>query len=299
MARGLPRLFLVERLLIVKYRANKLSRLLLSSDQESPLRWDVHASLERDRGRLDDARKVYQTVLESSPTAPNSSCLWWSWAEMEWLTGRSDAAHSVIMKSAGVEGNTGISVLRAKRALEENMRTNSQSSKEHEAWTKIRALLELLTSSPSAALSILDEQIAGSDPASTAYERLTVVALALLYHHGTTLRNPMPPAVLRDRTNRALEIYPSNSFVLGLFLENERGQGVWGKVREQLGEMIIDGDLKEKDVMRRVIEVWIESGWEHGRWQSEKERVRSGLSNAMQHERCFLSKLRYLFTDWP
>jgi len=109
--------------------------------------------------------------------------------------------------------------------------------------------------------------------------------MAFIYHYGVTLRNPIPPAILRDRVEDALQVYPSNSFLLGLFLESQRGQGVWGKVREQLGEKFVDGELKDKDVMRRVIEVWIESGWEHGRWQLEKERVRTGLSNALQHER--------------
>jgi hypothetical protein len=50
--------------------------------------------------------------------------------------------------------------------------------------------------------------------------------------------------------------------------------------------VMVDGEVRDKDVMRRMVDLWIESGWEHGRWQLEKERARSGLNNAVKHERC-------------
>jgi hypothetical protein len=268
-----------------KISATKFSRSLLSLDQDSLARWGSHASLERSRGRLDETRKIYRTVLGSSQIPVGAAPLWWSWAEIEWLAGRPETSRELILQAAGVEGSTGVSILRARRALEGHIQPGSPISAEREAWIKLRALLEFLASSPSTALSVLDVHIKNLDPGSIVHERLTAVSLSLLYKYGTTLRNPIPPAILRQRAEKALEIYPSNSFILGLFLESQKGQGVWGKIREQLGEIVIDGELKEKDVMRRVIDVWIESGWEHGRWQSEKERVRAGLSNAMQHER--------------
>jgi hypothetical protein len=204
---------------------------------------------------------------------------------MEWLADQAEAAQGVILRAAGVDGTSGVSILRAKRVLEGHIRTTSNSWKEQEAWIKIRALLEMLTTSPIAALSSLDDSLATFSPGTIQHETLTMVSMAFLYHYGMTLRNPIPPANLRERVENALQIYPSNSFILGLFLESQRGQGVWGKIHQQLGEMIVGGELKGKDVMRRVIEVWIESGWEHGRWLSDKERVRTGLTNALQHER--------------
>ena len=221
---------------------------------------------------------------------------------MEWLGGHDEASQAVILKSVGVEGPFGVNILRAKRHLEDNIQRTSASStlgkdgsdpwelRNHRmAWIKSRALLELLTSSLPAALTVLDNHMEGIDTSSIIgtreLESLVMVSLALIYHYGVTLRNPYPPEILRRRAEKALLLYPSNSFVLGMFLEGERGQGVWGKVREQLGEVIVDGEVRDKDLMRRVVDLWIESGWEHGRWQLEKERARSGLNNAVKHER--------------
>ena len=236
--------------------------------------------------------------------------MWWGWAEMEWLAGQNEASQSVILKSVDVEGASGVNLLRAKRQLEDNIQRLSVNStldkdglgprtdlkldlwepRSHRvAWVKSRALLELLTSSLPAALAVLDNHMEGIDASSVIgtreLESLTMVSLALIYRYGITLRNPYPPEVLRKRVEKALLLYPSNSFILGMFLEGERGQGVWGKVREQLGEVIVDGEVRDKDLMRRVADLWIESGWEHGRWQLEKERARSGLNNAVKHER--------------
>ena len=229
---------------------------------------------------------------------------------MEWLAGQHEASQAVILKSVGVEGPLGVNVLRAKRQLEENIQRMSASStlgkdgldpweprRHRVAWIKSRALLELLTSSLPASLTVIDNHIEGVDTSSVIgmreLESLVMVSLALIYHYGVTLRNPYPPEILRKRAGKALLLYPSNSFILGMFLEGERGQGVWGKVREQLGEVIVDGEVRDKDLMRRVVDLWIESGWEHGRWQLEKERARSGLNNAVKHER-YEARVGYL-----
>lgn len=218
---------------------------------------------------------------------------------MEWLAGQDEASRTVILKSVGVEGSLGVNILRAKRQLEDNIQRSTanptlgkdpwESRNNRMAWVKSRALLELLTSSLSAALAVLDNHMERMERSSAIgtreLESLVMVSLALIYHHGVTLRNPYPPEILRKRAEKGLLLFPSNSFILGMFLEGERGQGVWGKVREQLGEVIVDGEVREKDLMRRVVDLWIESGWEHGRWQLEKERARSGLNSAIKHER--------------
>ena len=229
---------------------------------------------------------------------------------MEWLAGQDEASQAVILNSVGVEGLGGVNLLRAKRKLEDNIQRLSanptldegglgprgglgfdpEERRNHRvAWIKSRALLQLLTSSLPAALTILDNHMEEIDTSSVIgtrdLESLVMVSLALIYHYGVTLRNPYQPEILRKRAEDALLLYPSNSFILGMFLEGERGQGVWGKVREQLGDVIVDGEVRDKDLMRRVVDLWIESGWEHGRWQVEKERARTGLNNAVKHER--------------
>lgn len=242
------------------------------------------------RGRLDDARKVYQAVLVASGAAlplRETALLWWNWAEMEWLAGNAAQALQVILRAAGVEGQGVIAALRGRRGLDDAIKEESQW-KEREGLIKMRALLELLTGSePSAVFTLFDEHLSGERTKSVRRESLTASSLTMLYNYGVILKNPMPPSVLRQRVEKALEDYPSNSVILGIFLEGERGQGIWGRVREKLGE----SNGKAKDVARRVEEVWI-TGWESGRWIGEVERTRSGLAAAVEHERYEFQLLR-------
>ncbi|KAJ7783652.1 NRDE-2, necessary for RNA interference-domain-containing protein [Mycena maculata] len=260
--------------------ALKLSRGFLSTAPDSLLHWAAHARLEQLRGRPDDARKVYETVLSSHVARPETGRLWCDWAEMEWLARQPDAALKVVLRSAGVDGSGGVMLLRAKRSLDDNA-NGVQHWPEREPWVKLRALLELLTNNAPATLHIFDGHLSAQKVGSTNHERLTVEQLLMLYRHGAVLKNPTPPALLRERVEESLKLYPSNSVLLGLFLEGERGQGVWGKVRAMLGESA--GGL-DKDVLRRIQEVWI-AGWDKGRWEAEVERTRSGLAAAVESER--------------
>lgn len=201
---------------------------------------------------------------------------------MEWLAGGEHQSLNVILKATGIEGSgSGVGLLRAKRSLDDLAEsTQTPKSKEWEAWIKLRALLELLTGGqPGTALSIFDRHISLDDQGPF-NESLTTSSLLLLYNYGVVLRKPMPPAILRDRAHAAYGRYPSNSIVLGILLEAEKGQGVWGRVRAMLGS----SDGKVKDVVRRIEEIWI-AGWEKGRWLSEIERTRNGLAAAVEHER--------------
>ena len=219
---------------------------------------------------------------------------------MEWLAGKPDAALQVILRSVQ-EGQAtavgGVALLRAKRSLEETFKLGeSMPWKEREGWVKLRGLLDLLTSSSSspaaAALSsTFDGYLLVADrggefavEGTAAHESLTVASLMMLYHHGTTLRNPTPPSLLRERVEKAIEVYPSNSVVLGIFLEAEKGQGVWGRVRgcwERLRRM----GWGRRRMCRGG---WRRSGWRGGRrggGRLRKERTRGGLAAAVENER--------------
>ncbi|RPD81960.1 DUF1740-domain-containing protein [Lentinus tigrinus ALCF2SS1-7] len=268
--------------------AVKVSKSLLANARESMPHWAAHARLEALRGRLNDARKVYQTILIAShQTSPGSGTLWWDWAQMEWLARNDDVAQQVILMSSGVAGSGGTALLRAKRHLESLLTQELLQApwREREPWIKIAGLLELLTSSsPQAALTVLDSYLDALQPSTPAHESLTVAALALLYNHAAVLKSPTPPALLRDRVERAVEVYPSNTAIMGIFLEAEKGQGIWGRVRTMLGEMTTEGTGKEKGVTRRVAEVWV-ANWEKGRWEAEVERIRNGLAAAVEDDR--------------
>ena len=239
------------------------------------------------RGRLDEARKVYSTILPSaSQEAPGFATFWWDWAELEWHSQRTEAAVQVILRSTDTKGSGTVAVLRCKRRLDElHLGGSPQEWKERQVWTKLRVLLELLTASIESAVSILDTEVGKLSEGSIAHESLAIASLLMLYVHGSVLRNPIPPTWLRDRVERAISQYPSNTIILGLLLEAEKGQAVWGKVRLVLGETSLAGIAREKDLPRRIAEIWA-AGWEKGRWKAEEERVRSSLAAATQDERC-------------
>lgn len=242
--------------------------------------WSAHAQLERLNGKFDSARKVYHTVLVGSLRKGKGGVMWWNWAEMEWLADNEKQAMNVVLLSVGIDSASGVSILRAKRALDDLI-SSSPEWREQQSWIKLRALLELLNgTSMKGVLDIFDDQLSAMAEGSPRHESLTMASLLFVYNYRVVLNSPMPPALLRERAARALEAYPSNSIILGVFLEGEKGQGVWGKVRSLLGA----SDGKVKDVARRMEEVWVAS-WEKGRWIGEMERTRSGLAAAVEHER--------------
>lgn len=210
---------------------------------------------------------------------------WWDWAELEWQSWAADAAIEVILRSTGGSGSGTVALLRCKRRLIDLQNEMPHERwQERQAWLKLQTLLEALTVSIDSAALLLDSHLRMLNDGTLLHESLTVTSLLMLYVHGTVLHNPTPPALLRERAERAVGIYPSNTIILGLFLEAEKGQAVWGKVRLMLGESTVAGVAKEKDLPRRVAEVWA-ARWEKGRWKAEEERTRASLSAAAQDER--------------
>jgi len=266
--------------------AIKLSRSFLASLRDSTLHWAAHASLERIRGKPLEARKVYETVLASDNQIHYAACLYWEWAEMEWLSGNRDQAVGILLRSVGSQSIDGVHLLRARRTFAERC-SDTRHWQSRYSWIRAQALFDLLTSGDmTSALSSFDRYLENEVPSSLEHECLTVSSLLLVYHYLIKLKNPGKPSVLRDRVNKALELYSSNSIVIGLFLEGEKGQGVWGRVRTFLAE----SENADKGVVRRAIEVWIPS-WEKGRWEAEVERTRSGLLTAVESERYYYSFL--------
>ncbi|PPQ62959.1 hypothetical protein CVT24_006065 [Panaeolus cyanescens] len=264
--------------------AIKLSKSLLAVNSDSLIHWDTHAQLERFRGRHDEARKIYTTILVQSTQRNmvlSAGRLWWNWAEMEWLAGGDEQALKIILKSAGIEQSPSpMAILRGDRALQDLIQRANDDWKAQEPWLNLRALLKLITTSNAeGAIEIFNDASVHqhSDPKQ---EALMTSSLLMLYHYSVTLKNPMPPSILRERARTSLERYPDNTIILAVFLEGEKGQGVWGRMRAMLG----DNERKGKSVSRRITEVWI-AGWDKTRWMSEIERTRAGLSVAVDHER--------------
>jgi len=198
---------------------------------------------------------------------------------MEWLAGDSDAATSVVLRAAEVEG-LGMAILRGKRALEDTAREIPETLwKVREAWIRLGALLDLLTGQ-----SLPSFLMAPLEAGTVVQESMAVASLGMLYHHISTLKSPTRPAVLRGRLESAVELFPDNTILLGMFLEMQKGHGLWGGVRK-LGEVSTSGEsVYEKGVSRRAAELWL-GGWEKGQWSWEVERIRSNLTTAIKSER--------------
>ena len=227
-------------------------------------------------------------MLTSTATPSPHSAIWWDWAELEWLSGHREAALQVILRATGTQGTGGIAVLRAKRYLDDTISQTGQMEtvqwKDREGLIKLRALLELLTSSIRSALSYLETVLLSLSAGGTSHESLTMALLLFVYYDGVLLKDPIPPSLLREKAEQAIELYPNNTIILGLFLESQKGQRVWGRMRALLGEQDVQDVSKAKGVSRRIADVWV-AGWEKDRWEAEIERTRNGLSNAVQHER--------------
>lgn len=216
-------------------------------------------------------------------------------AEYTWLRGNNTSAVRLIADVLGIEGSVeGAGLLRLKRAVHSQLDLQQVGSLEWGAWVKTRCLLELLTTSIDPVehcLALFDALVGDVPPPSPPHEAITVACCVMLYHYSVILRATVQPAILRNRVQKCLETYPENTILLALFLESEKGQGVWGRVRS-----LLDKDSQGAGISRVIWAVWAE-GWEFGRW--EPERVRTRLEKAVSSERCVLprSDSRTAFID--
>ena len=264
-----------------------MSQALLSSDSSSPELLATHAKLERINNRPEKARKIYKVALSSLSENEGASVvqLYWDAAEFEWLSSSNDAALEIIFRAVRQTGvRSGVQLLRAKRRLEDlAQETSGKPWKYRILWIKLRILIELLTGTLEKAIEFAEECEKRELVANHRHEAIAIAKLLLVYNYTKTLRNPAATILLRDLVKNAVETYPDNTIVLGLFLECEKGEGVWGRVRGLMSEYAV-GTIREKSVVRRIFDVWI-GNWEEGRWLGEVERIRAGLEAGINSDR--------------
>lgn len=85
-------------------RAVKWAKQVLRDQRQNLILWDAYARIERQRGKVDDARAVYVTALSMYRSFAveeqiDGPLLWHSWAEMEWEEGRAMLALKVWVAS--------------------------------------------------------------------------------------------------------------------------------------------------------------------------------------------------------
>lgn len=267
-----------------------MSRSILSTNRGSLVLWHGYACLERVRGKLDEARRVYETALDSVDAKTRGAAeLWWAWAEMEWLKGDDERARCVISMSTG-SGNkaTAMSMLRCKRTLDERIQGHFHW-KDREAWACLRALLDVLAGGVGAieeGMYVLQRYIKDANLQCVQRESAWTKMLLLEWKHTALLHRQVRRGRVRQRVGDVLQQLQEegtmNTAILGVFLEGEKGESVWGRVKALSAET--EGRIHEKGVVRRVWEIWL-ANWERGRWEKEKERVRTSLAIAVNEER--------------
>ena len=200
---------------------------------------------------------------------------------MEWLNDKPEAAITVILRASKATGSEGVAILRAKQYLTEQ-NDHSECWEESESWTKLRALLELLTSKDvDGMLKVFDDCRQAPKSGTLPHESMVTACLMILYQHGLVLKYPSKAATLRERAETALDLYPCNTVILGIFLEVERGQGVWGRVQRRMYGQVTEN---RETVYRKVQQVWLPN-WDKPRWDVDIERTRSVLNTALDEER--------------
>lgn len=79
-----------------------MAKQVLRDNRQNLALWDGYARIERQRGRIDEARAVYVTTLSTYRTFDtrdqiDGPLLWRAWAEMEWEEGDSVLALKVLV----------------------------------------------------------------------------------------------------------------------------------------------------------------------------------------------------------
>ncbi|PWN53020.1 hypothetical protein IE53DRAFT_224556 [Violaceomyces palustris] len=95
--------------------AIKLAKKILSDDRQNLVLWNAYAELEKKAGKVESARTVYLTTLESlSGLGENgikeAPAIWAALSELEWKQGRPDQALGVLMLAASSRLHTTLSV---------------------------------------------------------------------------------------------------------------------------------------------------------------------------------------------
>lgn len=272
----------------------------MSTSRGSLRLWAAHIQLQRLRGKEDEARRVLETVVSSSSShPPEESRLWWAWAEMEWLANREEAAQLVILRSVGILSGSPTNILRAKRILEDRA-VLSKDWRVQEAWICLRALLDIVFLSHAHGLeeavrrlkTFIQKNSLTGVPRESVWTRIFL----LVWKHTTLLKRQYRRNELRDLIKDAVIDMERegrmNSVILGAFLQSERGESVWGRVRALTGEYGLSGQKQKepstdpivKGTGRRIWEVWLIC-WERTDWREEKERIRKSMMTAVADQR--------------
>ncbi|GAA5907948.1 nuclear exosome regulator NRDE2 [Sporobolomyces salmoneus] len=249
--------------------AVKAAKQILKDHRTDLALWDGYARIERQRGKVSDARQVYCTALSMYRSFKpqdqiDGPLLWRSWAEMEWEEGNTAIALKVLvaassnaqvdLASLAKSPETRPSpaeILRARQYYSTQLEASFQPratesilrNRNHLAYSS--ALLALLTQGLDSATEILERQLFRLDcvnaKGTAEHEEVYMLHAKLLYRN--SMKGAYKPTRLRDVLERATGEYRNNTLFLGLFYHNELRMKIQNRIRKTLEDHV----LKEQD----------------------------------------------------
>lgn len=232
--------------------------------------------------------------------------MWLSWAEMEWLN--QDPAAAVRVLCAAVDlspsqdaSDARFNLLRARGAYNLVLRSGAVDGHTKAALLQCMALLELIyTNDVPRTLKVFSDnstlaaEINNSAESQALEERLAVGSALLIYRHTQILRNANRPVDFRNHISHLMTKFSGNTLLLGVWLESERGEALWGRVRNGVADVVLGGvgsissgptrlPVTVVSVVRWTWAVWVET-WERGAWDAG--RARRAIRRALEDPRC-------------
>lgn len=263
----------------------RASKIRLEGNRSSIILWNDHAKLERIRGKIAEANKIYSMALILGVELSSKMGLTADAVEYFWLQDNRIQAERILADACGIKGPfQGTNLLRARKALESSISSSLQSSYTWEASIRLRFFLDFSASTLETAISTVISSLANVPTSEPAHESLTTWLCLTIFQLSQLPGIIVPQSTLANQVSAALKSHHENTILLGLFLECERGRGIWGKVRS-----LLDDDdsfmstvlLSPKSLSRIAWEVWAE-GWGYGPWEKERVRAKLGLATRMR-----------------
>ncbi|KAI8876533.1 DUF1740-domain-containing protein [Backusella circina FSU 941] len=233
----------------------QLAKRLLSQQKENLILWNAYAQMEKSQGRMDEARKVYLTLLSRYQTFSESSqksapLIYRMFAQLELDQGQPDEALKILVSMSdskpydkNAPSPTVPTILRTREYFNQKkgqLSSLSESSLERQAAHDIilcSASFEYLSCGIEEAsrvyehaLKYLKERHADRSYAS---ETLWIEYARLHYHHAIkqTTSFGYQPQVVRSILLQALELYPNNTIFIALHAWNESRTKIYSRVK--------------------------------------------------------------------
>ncbi|GAA6058551.1 hypothetical protein JCM10212_006990 [Sporobolomyces blumeae] len=248
--------------------AVKVAKQVLRDHRQDLALWDGYARIERQRGKIVEARQVYCTALSMYRSFKREEqidgpLLWRAWAEMEWEEGNDELAVRVLVAATSEDKldlgalakadsrPTPPQILRARQIYTTQLEASFQPratqsivrNRNHIAYSA--AILSYLTQNLERAVDVLERHLfrldASGNAVSAEVEEVYMMYAKLLYRHSR--RGGFKPVQMRDLMERSIKEFKNNTLFLSLFYHNELRMKLQNRIRKTLEDLV----LKEKD----------------------------------------------------